>query len=71
MLFDPTDDEQIAKAMIDFLLSDDLRLRYERMGHQWASKFSWQRAAAETMAVYERVVEDNKGAVLESAARRS
>ena len=71
LLFDPTDDEQIAKAMIDFLLSDDLRLRYERIGHQWASKFSWQRAAAETMAVYERVVEDNKGAVLESAARRS
>ncbi len=71
LLFDPADDQQIAKAMIDFLLSNDLRLRYERMGHQWASKFSWQRAAAETMAVYERVVEDNKGAVLESAGRRS
>lgn len=55
LLFDPTSVPEMAKTMFDLLVDAELRGRMERLGHARASRFSWHRAATETLAVYERV----------------
>lgn len=55
--FDPTNTEEMA-AVVDRLLtsSDEYRQR-QAMGLEQAKKFSWEKAAAETMEVYDQVRE--------------
>jgi glycosyltransferase involved in cell wall biosynthesis len=57
VLFRPTNVDDIAKALYDLLIDSDFRQRRERLGLQRAAQFSWERAARETVRVYERVVE--------------
>lgn len=53
--FDPTDVEAM-RAAIDALLRDaDLRAALGAAGPEQAARFSWQRAAKETWAVYEQI----------------
>lgn len=54
----PQNWEEIAVAMHRVLSSPDLREELRQKGMQRAAIFSWQRAAAETLAVYEKVVRD-------------
>jgi glycosyltransferase involved in cell wall biosynthesis len=54
--FDPLNVEEMT-AVIHRLLSDpDERCRRRQLGLEQAQKFSWQRAARETMALYETIV---------------
>jgi glycosyltransferase involved in cell wall biosynthesis len=57
VLFDPNRIDDIAKALRDLLIDPDFRQRRERLGLQRAAQFSWERAAAETIGVYEKVTE--------------
>ncbi len=54
--FDPTDVEEMA-AVIDRLLTDrDEYRRRQALGLEQAARFSWERAATETAAVYDRLL---------------
>lgn len=55
LLFDPLDPEAIADAMQRTLEDKRLRERLKQAGPAQASRFSWERAAAETTAVYRAV----------------
>jgi glycosyltransferase involved in cell wall biosynthesis len=55
---DPKDWEEIAVAMHRVLSNPDLRQELRQKGMQRAAIFSWRRAAAETLAVYKKVVQD-------------
>jgi glycosyltransferase involved in cell wall biosynthesis len=55
LLFDPSDTEEMARAMSDILLNPELRTRLERLGQKHAASFSWQKAAAKTLNVYYEV----------------
>jgi glycosyltransferase involved in cell wall biosynthesis len=55
LLFDPHSVPEMARAMIDVLVDPELRTRLERLGHQRASLFSWQRSAEQTLNVYYEV----------------
>jgi glycosyltransferase involved in cell wall biosynthesis len=55
LLFDPANTQEIARAMCDILVDPELRARMERLGHQHAASFSWQRSAAQTLNVYYEV----------------
>lgn len=55
-LFDPASIAEMTKAMIDLLMDSELRERMGRLGMKRAAKFSWQRAASETLETYQRVV---------------
>jgi glycosyltransferase involved in cell wall biosynthesis len=57
VLFDPYAVDEIANAVRDLLIDPDFRQRRERLGIQRAAQFSWQRAAGETIRVYEKVAE--------------
>jgi glycosyltransferase involved in cell wall biosynthesis len=56
-LVDPHDTDSLTVAMWRLLTDDDLRDSYVAKGFKRADKFSWKRAADETLAVYRRVVE--------------
>ena len=54
--FDPTDVDEMT-AVIRRLLHDREEYRYRReLGLKQARKFSWERAAQETTAVYEKLL---------------
>jgi glycosyltransferase involved in cell wall biosynthesis len=55
ILFDPHSTAEMARAMIDILADPELRVRLERLGHQRAATFSWQKAAEQTLNVYYEV----------------
>lgn len=69
ILFDPTSKRSMTLALRDLLIDAELRARMERLGLQRAGKFSWRRAAEETLSVYRRVVGEGKSIAL--AAQRS
>jgi len=52
---DPTSVADLAKAMKTVLESDELCNELRRKGPAQASRFSWERAARETMEVYRSV----------------
>jgi glycosyltransferase involved in cell wall biosynthesis len=54
--FDPTDDRAIAGVLRDLLRNASLMDDLGRRGLRRASEFSWQRVAAETLAVYARAM---------------
>lgn len=69
LLFDPGSTNAMRRAMQDVLLDPELRQRLERLGQQRAARFSWQRAAAETLAVYRRVA--NRQGAAKAAVRQA
>lgn len=56
LVVDPLDVEQMARALQRLLSDQELRGRLRRAGPARAAEFSWGRAAAETTAVYQRVL---------------
>ncbi|HEX2770019.1 MAG TPA: glycosyltransferase family 1 protein [Geobacteraceae bacterium] len=54
LLVDPLDPEEIAARILDLAGSADLRRSLREKGIQRASRFSWEKTAQETLAVYER-----------------
>jgi glycosyltransferase involved in cell wall biosynthesis len=55
LLFSPGSRSEITKAMRDLLLDTELRQRMERMGIKNAGRFSWEKAARQTLEVYYEV----------------
>lgn len=56
LLFHPMSRTEMTRAMLDILREPELRQRLERLGQQRAARFSWRRAAEETLGVYDCVV---------------
>ena len=61
LLFDPRSPKDLAKAMVRLLRDPDLRGELIHRGHHQAACFSWERAAQETLAVYQDVVARYRG----------
>lgn len=55
LLFDPTNQGELLRAMRDLLLDTELRQRMERLGPKNAARFSWEKAARQTLDVYYEV----------------
>ena len=56
LLVDPLDTDAITAALRRVLSEPELSATLRTRGHAQAAKFSWERAAQETVAVYERVL---------------
>jgi glycosyltransferase involved in cell wall biosynthesis len=56
LYFDPLDTGGIAEAIATLLRDADFRVRLAAAGRERAAGFSWRRAAAETLACYERAL---------------
>ncbi len=52
LLIDPTDTAALAQALYDGLTQPDLQADLRQRGLRRAAQFSWERCAAETLAVY-------------------
>jgi glycosyltransferase involved in cell wall biosynthesis len=59
ILFDPTDVAQVVDAMRLVLTQPALVAALRAKGLARAARFTWERTARETIAVYERVVAGN------------
>ncbi|MEA3345536.1 MAG: glycosyltransferase family 1 protein [Chloroflexota bacterium] len=57
LYFDPTDVEEMAQAMYEVLRDGALRAEMQKRGLEQAKRFSWERTAEETMAVYQDVIQ--------------
>jgi glycosyltransferase involved in cell wall biosynthesis len=55
LLVDPHDIEDLAISMNRLLTDEELRAELIAKGFKRASKFSWNKAARETLAVYKKV----------------
>ena len=53
----PDDQLALTQAMITLLDDEDTRRHFQRLGLEQAARFSWDRAARETQAVYDQVFE--------------
>jgi glycosyltransferase involved in cell wall biosynthesis len=56
--FDPTDVDQMATVIGRLLANPGEAAQRRAAGLAQAARFSWQRAAQETIAVYDRVIKD-------------
>jgi glycosyltransferase involved in cell wall biosynthesis len=56
LYFNPLETEAIQAALVEGLRRDDLRAALRERGLQRSRAFSWERAARETLAVYQRVL---------------
>ena len=56
ILFNPASDREMARAMADVLLDQDMRQRLERLGTNRAAQFSWEKSAQMTLDVYSSIV---------------
>jgi glycosyltransferase involved in cell wall biosynthesis len=56
LYFDPLNTGSIAGALEQCLADEQLRSRLRAQGHERAKLFSWDRAAEETFACYERAL---------------
>ena len=54
--FDPTDSEQMAAVIVRLLSDGDEYARRRELGLAQAARFSWDRAASETEAIYDRLL---------------
>ncbi|MEZ4716583.1 MAG: hypothetical protein R2851_10930 [Caldilineaceae bacterium] len=54
LLVDPTDVDAIAQAMLRLATDEALRTRLIAAGYENVARFSWEKAAQETLAVLER-----------------
>ncbi len=59
--FDPYDTQSMVAAIAAVLDDGHLRAEMTERGLVQAARFSWQRAAKETLAVYQRILQDPKG----------
>ena len=57
--FDPLDVPAMAAAINDVLTNSDLRRKLVISGHEQVTKYSWQRLAKQTLAVYEEALLTN------------
>ena len=57
LMFDPNDWEEMAVAIRRLLIDEDLHGEMREKGLRRAATFSWSRAAAETLHVYQRVAQ--------------
>jgi glycosyltransferase involved in cell wall biosynthesis len=60
-LIDPADSEALAQALHDVLTQPALQADLRQRGQRRAAQFSWQRCAAETLAVYSAVLARRRG----------
>lgn len=60
---DPADTEALSAAMYEVLTNEGLRTDLCRRSLQRAQLFTWQKTAAETLAVYEEVFTTGKGGI--------
>lgn len=56
--FDPTDVEAMVATLVEVLSDEALRGEMRRQGLRQAACFSWERAARETRALYDRLIEE-------------
>jgi glycosyltransferase involved in cell wall biosynthesis len=56
--FDPLDEAAMAEAINDVLTDTGLRQKLVAAGHQQVQKYSWQRTAEQTLAVYKQALTD-------------
>jgi alpha-1,3-rhamnosyl/mannosyltransferase len=56
LLVNPDDEAALTAAMTRLATDSDLRRRLSLAGQERAARFQWQQMAAETAAVYERVI---------------
>jgi glycosyltransferase involved in cell wall biosynthesis len=56
LLIDPDDVDDIAQALARVLTDGPLRSRMRELGLAQAARFSWERTARETLAVYQKVL---------------
>ena len=70
LLFDPYAVDEIARAMSDLLLDNELRARMERLGLQRAAHFSWQKNAERTIEVFREVAEEPRAVPVRAGAAR-
>jgi len=56
--FDPTDTVSMADAINEVLSDKDLRRELVKKGAKQAKKYSWRRMAEQTLAAYEKALED-------------
>jgi glycosyltransferase involved in cell wall biosynthesis len=54
--FDPHDTEQMIDVLRPVLADPDLRDEMRQRGRAQAAQFSWQRAAEETWALYQKLI---------------
>jgi glycosyltransferase involved in cell wall biosynthesis len=62
ILFDPYSVPEMARAIADVLLDDEMRVRLERLGTHRAASFTWEKAAQRTLDVYYEVAGVRKAA---------
>jgi glycosyltransferase involved in cell wall biosynthesis len=55
--FDPDDIEELANSLREVLTNRELRENLINRGLRWASEFSWEKTASETLEVYREVEE--------------
>ena len=60
LLVDPTDVDALAQAMLRLATDEALRARLIAAGHENVARFSWEKAAQETLAVLERAAQEGK-----------
>ncbi len=56
MYFDPKDIDNMADVINKVLSDENLRTKMIKKGHTQVAKYSWQRMAEQTLAVYDRVL---------------
>jgi glycosyltransferase involved in cell wall biosynthesis len=61
LLIDPTDTTALTQALHNVLAEPALHANLRRRGFERAAQFSWQRCAAETLAVYRQVCSMRRG----------
>jgi glycosyltransferase involved in cell wall biosynthesis len=70
LLFDPASTSEIYRAMRDILIDEELRLRMAKLGQKNALRFSWERAAEQTLDVYYEVAGRTRRKSVEGAKGR-
>jgi glycosyltransferase involved in cell wall biosynthesis len=60
LLIDPDSPEELSEALARVLQDSNLRASLRQRGLMRAGEFSWSRAAHETMAIYEQVLQPEK-----------
>jgi len=59
LLVDPDDPDDIARALTRVLTEESLRARMRELGLAQAARFTWEKTARETWAVYRMVLEQS------------
>jgi len=57
----PSDVDELARAITELITDTSEREKRSAAGIEHAKKFSWERTAAATMAVYDRILQDETG----------